>query len=94
MSLVFHVHLLRGDVVCLGPHVYLLVLVDTRNHEEDPGTSGSSREEQAQSEYDSSLVLLDHLDHQAEGEGEGGDDEEEGAEDEEVGTETLSLLTS
>ena len=77
----FHVHLLRGDVVCLGPHVYLLVLVDTGNHEEDSGTSGSSREEQAQSEYDSSLVFLDHLDDQAEGEGESDHNEDDGGQD-------------
>ena len=84
---------MRRDVVCLGSHVNLLILVNTRDDEEDPGTSGPAREEQTQPEDDGSLVLLDHLDDQAEGEGERGEDEEEGAEDQEVGTESLGLLT-
>ena len=36
-------------------------MVHTGYHEEDPRTPGSARQEQAQSEYDGSLVLLDHL---------------------------------
>ena len=36
-------------------------MVNTGNHEEHPGTPRPARQEQAQSEYDGSLVLLDHL---------------------------------
>ena len=68
-------------------------MIHTGDHEEDPRAPGPARQEQAQPEYDGSLVLLDHLDDEAEREGEGGEDQEEGAEDQEVGTESLGLLT-
>ena len=44
-------------------------------------------------EHDRPLVLLDHLDHKEEGEGEGDDDEEDGEDDQELGTDSLAVLT-
>ena len=42
----------------MRPHVNLLEDVDTGQDEEDPRTPGSSRQQQAKSENDSSLVFL------------------------------------
>ena len=50
--------LLRRDVVGLGPHVDLLVVVDAGDDEEHPGTSGTTFEKSAQPEYHRSLVFL------------------------------------
>ena len=36
-------------------------MIHTGDHEEDPRAPGPARQEQAQPEYDGSLVLLDHL---------------------------------
>ena len=57
---------------------YLFVDIHTRDYEEDPGAPGSSCQQPAQSEDDGSLVLLDHLDTHAEGDGHGDHDEEVG----------------
>ena len=48
----------------MGPHVDLLVGVDTREDEEDPGPPGSSYQKTTQSEDDGSLVLLANMKHQ------------------------------
>ena len=53
--------LLGWDVVSLCPHVDLLVVVYTRDDEEDPGTPGSALQESAQPEDDGPLVLLRNL---------------------------------
>ena len=50
--------LLWRDIVCLSPHVNLLVDVDARNDEEDAGSPGSAGEKTTQPEDDCSLVLL------------------------------------
>ena len=78
----------------LAPHVNLLVHVHAGDDKEDSRTSSSSCQQPAQPEDDGPLVLLHHLDHQAQGEGERRHDQEEGAEDQYVGTEALGLLTS
>ena len=81
------------DVVGLSPHINLLVDIHTGDDEEHPRAPGSARQEQSQSKYDGSLVLLDDLDDEAEREGQGGQDQHQGAEDQQVGTQTLGLLT-
>ena len=77
----------------MSPHVHLLVGVDTREDEEDPGPPGSSYQKTTQSEDDGSLVLLDHFDSVEEGEREGGDDEKEGDNGHEVTAEAGPLFT-
>ena len=69
--------LLWWDLILPTPHVDLLVGVDTGNDEEDSRPPGSSCQQSAQSEDDGSLVLLDHLDGEEEGEGEGAEDDED-----------------
>ena len=86
-------HLLWRHVVGLSPHINLLVDIHARDHKEDARAPGSARQEQSQSKYDGSLVLLDHLDDEAQREGESGQHQQEGAEDQQVGTQTLGLLT-
>ena len=71
-------YLLWWDFKGLSPHVHFLVDIHTGDDEEDPGPPGSSCQQSAQSEDDGSLVLLDHLHHEEEGEREGEDDEDEG----------------
>ena len=71
-------YLLWWDFKGLSPHVHFLVNIHTGDDEEDPGPPGSSCQQSAQSEDDGSLVLLDHLHHEEEGEREGEDDEDEG----------------
>ena len=101
--------LLRRDVVCLGPQVYLLVHVDAGNHEEDPRAPRLACQHPTQPEHHRTLVLLHHLDtrnpghvtrdtwphldHPAEGEGEGDADEEEGDDGEDVCDEAGRLVT-
>ena len=51
-------HLLGRDLVCRGPHVDLLVGVDTGNDEEHAGPPGSPRQQPAQPEDDRALVFL------------------------------------
>ena len=70
-------HLLRRDLVGLRPHVNLLVDVHTRDDEEHARPPGAARQQPAQPEDDGSLVLLDHLDGEEEGEGEGAEDDED-----------------
>ena len=94
------------DVKGLRPHVNNLVDIDTGDDEEDAGSSCSARQKETQPaqggggsyqesgpEHDGSLVLLDHLDHKEEGEGEGDDNEEDGEDDQELGTDSLAVLT-
>ena len=68
---------MRWNLEGLRSHIYLLVNIHTGDDKEDPGTPGSSRHQPAQSEDDGSLVLLDHLDSEEEGEGEGAEDDED-----------------
>ena len=56
------------DLKSYGPHVNLLVNIHTGNDEEDSRPPGSPCQQSAQSEDDCPLVLLDHLDHEEEGE--------------------------
>ena len=51
-------NLLRRDVESLCSHVNLLVDVDAGEDEEDARAAGAARQEEAQSENDSSLVFL------------------------------------
>jgi hypothetical protein len=51
-------HLLWRHVERLGPHVDLLVDVHAGDDEEDPGAPGAARQEEAQPEYHSPLILL------------------------------------
>ena len=51
-------HLLRRNLVSLGPHVNFLIDVNTGNDEEHAGTPRSSREQASKSEDDSSLIFL------------------------------------
>ena len=55
---VFSEDLLWGNIVGLGPHVNLLVMVNTRNYKEDSRPTGSALQEPSQSEYNRPLVLL------------------------------------
>ena len=80
-------------LICLSPHVNLLVDVDTRDDKEDAGSPGSTGEKTTQPEDDRSLVLLDDLDGHEEGEGQGGHDDQDGGEGEEVGADTRTFLT-
>ena len=47
----------------MGPHVHLLVGVDTREDEEDSRPPGSSYQKTTQSKDDGSLVLLAIIKH-------------------------------
>ena len=87
-------NLLWWDVIGLGPQINLFIDVNTRDDEEHPGTSGFPSQHSAQAEDDRSLVLLDHLDHPAEREGEGDADEEEGDEGQHVRNKPRSLLAA
>ena len=101
---------MRWDLVGHGPHVDLLEDVDTGDDEEDPGTSGSSGEEATKTEDHRTFVFLhsvilhpfilesdpylNNLDHDIEGEGEGGKDEKQGADGEEKGADAGTLLAN
>ena len=85
-------NLLWWDVIGLGPQVNLLIDVNAGDDEEHPGTSGFPSQHSAQSEDDRSLVLLDHLHHPAEGQGEGDADQEERDEGQHVRHKARSLL--
>ena len=70
-------YFLRWDLECFSSHVNLLVDIDTGDDKEDPGAPGSTSQQPAQSEDDGPLVLLDHLDREEEGEGQGAEDDED-----------------
>ena len=93
-QLVSRSDLLRWYLIGSCPQVYLLINIYTRNNKEDSRTPGSTREKAPQSEDDSSLVLLDHLDCVEEGEGEGDDDQEDGEEGEKMTAKTRTFFTS
>ena len=65
----------------MNSHINHLEDVDTRDDEEDPRTPGSSTQDPPKTEDDCLLVLLDHLDDQAEGEGESDHNEDDGGQD-------------
>ena len=52
-------HLLWRNLVVVGPHVHLLVGVDTGEDEENPRTAGSSNKQSAESEDNGPLILLE-----------------------------------
>ena len=79
------------NVKRLSSHINLLVNIHTGNDEEDSRPPGSSCQQSAQSEDDGSLVLLDHLHHEQEGEREGDEDDEDRDEGDHVSTETRAL---
>ena len=54
-------YLLWWDFESCSPHVNLLVNIHTRNDKEHSGSPGPSCYKSAQSEDDSSLILLDNL---------------------------------
>ena len=96
------------DLVGHGPHVNLLKDVDARDDKEDAGTSSSSGEESTKTEDHRSFIFLhsvtsnlfilasdsylNNLDHDIEGEGEGGKDEKQGADGEEERADPRPLL--
>ena len=51
-------YLLGRDLVCLTPHVDLLVDVDAWNDEEDSWTTGSPRKKSTQAKYNCSFIFL------------------------------------
>ena len=51
-------YFLRGNFICVSPHVHLLVGVHAGKDEEDSWAAGSSYQQPAQSEDDGPLVLL------------------------------------
>ena len=59
-------YFLRGNFICVSPHVHLLVGVHAGKDEEDSWAPGTSYQQPAQSEDDGPLVLLDHLHHEEE----------------------------
>ena len=87
---IYILYLLWGDREVLYSHVYDLEDVHTGDDKEDARTPGSATEDPPQAEDDGLLVLLDHPDHQAEGEGEGDQDEEGGGEDQQPGAQSWS----
>ena len=89
---VLHMYLLWRNLKSLTSHVDLLVDVHTGDDKEDPRTPGSSRKKPTQSEDDCPLVLLDHLHHEDEAEGEGGHDQHQGEDGEGHGADAGSLL--
>ena len=70
-------YLLWRDFKSLSPHINFLVYIHTGDDEEHSRAPGSSCQQSAQSEDDGSLVLLDHLDREEEGEGQGAEDDED-----------------
>ena len=70
-------YFLRWDLECFSSHVNLLIDVDTGDDEEHPRPPGSPCQQPAQPEDDGPLVLLDHLDREEEGEGQGAEDDED-----------------
>ena len=87
-------HLLRRNFIGASTHINLLVNIHTGDDEEDSRPPGSSRQQPAQSEDDGSLVLLDHLHHEQEGEREGDHDEQERSDSHDESTDTRPLLTN
>ena len=58
-----------------------LIQVNTRDDKEDPRPPSTTTQDSPQTEYDGLLILLDHLDHQTEGEGKGHRDQDNRGED-------------
>ena len=101
---------MRRDLIGHGPHVNLLKDVDARDDKEDARTSSSSGEEATKTEDHRTFVFLhsvtlhpfilesdpylNNLDHDIEGEGEGGKDEKQGANGEEKGADAGTLLAN
>ena len=81
-----------GNREVLYSHVDDLEDVDTGDDKEDARTPGASTEDPPKTEDDGLLVLLDHPDHQAEGEGEGEEDQEDGGEDQQLGAQSWSSV--
>ena len=81
------------DLIGCRPEVNFLVDIHTGDDKEDPGPPGSSCQQPAQPEDDGSLVLLDHLHHEEEREGERCEDDEEGDDGHESGTDPRPFLT-
>ena len=52
-------HLLWRNLVVVGPHVHLLVGVDTGEDEENPRAAGSSNKQSAESEDNGPLIFLE-----------------------------------
>ena len=84
---------MRWNLIGLTPHVDLLVNIHTGNDKEDAWSPGSSCQQPTQPEDDGPLVLLDHLHHEEEGEGERCEDDEEGDDGHESGTDPRPFLT-
>ena len=85
-------NLLWRNLVSGRPQVDLLVDVHTGDDKEDPRTPSSSRQKTTQPEDDGPLVLLDHLHHEDEAEGQGGHDQHQGEDGEGHGADAGSLL--
>ena len=101
---------MRGDLIGHGPHVNLLKDVNARDDKEDARTSSSSGEEPTKTENHRTFIFLhsltshpfilasdsnlNNLDHDIEGEGEGGEDEKEGADGEEEGADAGTLFAN
>ena len=85
-------YLLRRNIVCRSPHVNLLIHVEARDDEEHTRAPRSTLDESAEAEDDGSLVLLHHLHHPEEAQGERHQDQDEGEEGEHVGEQAGTLL--
>ena len=85
-------YFLRWDLESFCSHVNLLVDINAGDDEEDPGPSGSARQEAAQPEDDGSLVLLDHLDGGGQGAGQGEQDQQDGEQSYQEGADVGSLI--
>ena len=77
----------------MTPHVNLLIDVHAGDYKEDSWAPGTSRQEPAQSEDDGPLVLLDHLHHEEEGDGERCNDDDERDDGHEGGADSSPFLT-
>ena len=63
-----------------------MIRVHTRHNEEYTGPTGSTGKEATQPENNDSLILLNHLDGEAQGERDGDEHEQDGQEGDQMGT--------
>ena len=92
--MMIHSYFLWRNVKGLSSHVNLLIDVHTGYDEEDPRPPGSPCQQPPQPEDDGPLVLLDHLHHEQEGEGEGDHYEQQRSNGHDEGTDTRTLLAN
>ena len=71
-------YLLWRNVKRQRPHVDFLVRIHAGYDEEDTRSTGPTAKEPTESEYDDPFVLLNHLDREAQGEGDGNEYQKNG----------------